>query len=88
MKSPGQRDFSAQEIIHHLMSLKLGSSSFHVVPVSLNGSRRISRSSSDGELIPTNSLLDIYATREKHAGSRNNKDGGDALIRLQNKLKS
>ena len=67
MKSLGQRDFSAQEIMHHLMSLKLVSSSFHVVPVNLNGSRRISRSSSDGELITTNSLLDIYATREKHS---------------------
>ncbi|CAH3032686.1 unnamed protein product [Porites lobata] len=39
MKSLGQRDFSAQETMHHLMSLKLVSSSFNVVPISLNGSR-------------------------------------------------
>ena len=67
MKSLGQCDFSAQEVMHHLMSLKLVRSSFVVVPISLNGSRRISRSLSDGELVTNESLLDIYATREKHA---------------------
>ena len=67
MKSLGQRDFSAQEVMHRLMSLKLVSSSFVVVPISLNGSRRISRSLSDGELVTNESLLDIYAIREKHA---------------------
>ena len=43
MKSLGQRDFSAQETMHHLLSLKLVSSSFNVIPVSLNGSHKIKK---------------------------------------------
>ena len=31
IKSAGERDFSAQEIMHHIMSLKLVSSSFNVI---------------------------------------------------------
>ena len=64
MKSLGQRDFSAQETMHHLMSLKLVSSSFNVIPVSLNGSRKIKTNSLDGDLVTKDSLLDVYA---KHA---------------------
>ena len=41
MKSLGERDYTAQETMHHLLSLKLHSSSFKVIPVSLNGSRRV-----------------------------------------------
>ena len=51
MKSLGQRDFSAQETMHHLMSLKLVSSSFNVIPISLDGSRRISNKSCDASLV-------------------------------------
>ena len=58
MKSLGQRDFSAQETMHHLMSLKLVSSSFNVVPISLNGSRRINTYTPDGDNITNDSLLD------------------------------
>ena len=43
MKTLGQRDFSAQEAMHQLMLLKLISSSFNVIPVSLNGSRKIKK---------------------------------------------
>ena len=67
MKSLGQRDFSAQETMHHRMSLKLVSSSFNVIPVSLNGSRKIKTNSADGDLITNDLLLDVYATREKYA---------------------
>ena len=67
MKSLGQRDFSAQETMHHLMSLKLVSSSFNVVPISLNGSRRINTNSFDGALVTNESLLDVCANREKYA---------------------
>ena len=49
-----------------LLSLEVVSSSFVVIPVSLNGSRRISRSSSDGEILKNGSLLNIFATCEKH----------------------
>ena len=50
MKTVGERDYPAQEIMHHLHSLKLHSSSFTVIPVSINGSRRINLSSADGEV--------------------------------------
>ena len=51
MKTLGERDYAAQETMHHLLSLKLHSSSFQVIPVSLNGSRRIRNNASveDGE---------------------------------------
>lgn len=39
MKSLGQRDFSAQETMHYLLSLKLVSLS-SVIPISLNGSHK------------------------------------------------
>ncbi len=41
IKSLGERDYAAQETMHHLLSVKLHSSSFKVMPVSLNGSRRV-----------------------------------------------
>ncbi len=51
MKSLGERDYAAQETMHHLLSLKLHSSSFKVMPVSLNGSRKVrdTESIEDGE---------------------------------------
>ena len=33
--------YSAQEIMHHLLPLKLTSRSFNVVPINLNGPRRV-----------------------------------------------
>ena len=41
LRTFGQRDFSAQETMHLLLSLKLYSTTFNVVPVSLHGSRKI-----------------------------------------------
>jgi hypothetical protein len=41
MKYLGERDYAAQETVHHLLSLKLNSSSLKAMPVSLNGSRRV-----------------------------------------------
>ena len=67
MKSLGQRDFSAQETMHHLMSLKLVSSSFNVIPVSLNGSRKMKTNSPDGDVVTNDLLLDVYAKRDKFA---------------------
>ena len=37
MKTLGERDYEAQETMHHLLSLKLRSSSFNIMLVSLNG---------------------------------------------------
>ena len=62
MKTLGQSDkFSAQETMHHLLSLNLLSASFNVVPISLNGSRRLN-------ITTTDSLLDSYAERNKYQG--------------------
>ena len=71
MKTLGERDYAAQETMHHLLSLKLHSSSFNVIPVSLNGSRRVrnNTSSEDSETCTTNSLLDVYANREQYDSS-------------------
>ena len=64
IKTSGERDFSAQETMHHLLSIKLDSSSFNVVPISLEGSRRIRQNVTD-EKATDDSLLDIYADREQ-----------------------
>ncbi|CAB3977795.1 ATP-dependent DNA helicase PIF1 [Paramuricea clavata] len=68
MKSLGERDYAAQETMHHLLSLKLHSSSFKVMPVSLNGSRRVRDTASidEGESCTDYSLLDVYANREQY----------------------
>ena len=41
MKTFGERDFSAQETMHLLLSLKFYSTTFDVLPINLNGSRRV-----------------------------------------------
>ena len=66
MKTLGQRDFSAQETIHHLLSLNFFSSSFIVFPVNLNGSHRLNLSDAPNEEVTTDSLLDTYAQRDKY----------------------
>ena len=63
MKTLGERDFSAQETMHLLLSLKLYSTSFDVVPINLNGSRRIQTHLKEESICTTESLLDIYANR-------------------------
>ena len=67
MKTVGQKDFSAQESMHCLLlSLKLYSTTFTVLPVSLNGFRRIKSNVANTSLPCTDdSLLDIYAKRGK-----------------------
>jgi hypothetical protein len=44
MKSLGERDISAQETMHLLLSLKLYATTFKVLPINLNGSRKIDTS--------------------------------------------
>jgi len=41
IKSVGERDYSIQEVMHHLLSLKLYSSTYSVISASLEGSRKI-----------------------------------------------
>lgn len=66
MKTLGERDYAAQETIHHLLSLKLHSSTFSVIPLSLDGSRKVrtNLSNEDGDTCTDNSLLDVYANRD------------------------
>ena len=72
MKSLGERDYAAQETMHHLLSLKLHSSSFKVIPISLNGSRRVRdiESLEEGESCTDYSLLDVYAKRHDYDNSQ------------------
>lgn len=61
MKSLGQRGFSAQEVMHDLFLLKLVSSSFNVLPISLNGSCKVKTTSGNEDVVTNDSLLDVYA---------------------------
>ena len=67
MKSVGERDWSAQEVMHHIMSLKLVSSTYQVFKLSLEGSRRILISNGCVDTKP--SFLDHYADRCNYQGS-------------------
>lgn len=66
IKRLGERDFSAQETVHHLLSLKLHSATFHVKSFSLNGSRRLQKSGNpDNRNCTSDSFLDVYANRNR-----------------------
>ena len=68
MKAVGQRDLSIQEVMHHILSIKLVSSSFQVITTSLDGSRKV-QLTADGSLNTKPSLFDTYAGRaiyERH----------------------
>ena len=73
MKCLGERDYAAQETMHHLLSLKLHSSSFNVIPISLNGSCEVNTnrylSNNGDDNCTNNSLLDVYANRHKYDNS-------------------
>ena len=73
MKSLCERDYAAQETMHHLLSLKLHNTSFKVMPVSLNGSRRVRDTATieEGESCTDYSPLDVYANREQYGSSPN-----------------
>lgn len=62
IKAVGERDFSVQEVMHHILSLKLVSSSFQVQNVSVDGSRKIDLSGN--EITTEASILDNYAKKK------------------------
>ena len=62
MRAVGLRDMSIQEVCHQILKQKLFSSSFEVITVSLDGSRKVENI--EGELISKMSYLDVYASRE------------------------
>ena len=69
MKSVDERDYAAQETMHHLLYLKLHSSSFKVMLVSLNGSRRVRNTAEEGESCTDHSLLAVY-NRERYESAQ------------------
>ena len=50
MRAVGQRDMSIQQVMHHILSIKLISSTFQVITTSLEGSRKV-KQSNDGSLL-------------------------------------
>lgn len=63
MKTLGERDFSAQETMHLLLSLKLYSTTFDVLSINLNGSRRVQTRVKDQSVCTSESMLVTYANR-------------------------
>lgn len=56
MRAVGQRDMSIQEVMHHILSIKLISSTFQVITTSLEGPRKV-KLSNDGSL-----YTEVYLT--------------------------
>ena len=63
MKTLDERDLSAQETMHLLLSLKLYSTTFDVLPINLNGSRRVQTRVKDQSVCTSESMLDTYTNR-------------------------
>ena len=61
-RAVGQRDMSIQEVMHHILSIKLVSSSFQVITTSLDGSQKV-KLTKDGSLSTEPLLRDSYAGR-------------------------
>lgn len=59
-----EKETFKRETMYHLLSLKVVSSSFNVIPINLNGSCNIKKNLPDGDIATNDSLLDVYA---KHA---------------------
>ena len=68
LRAVGQRDFSAQETAHLLMSEPLYACSFGFVTLSLNGSRLVLKTlgTDDGRQATSPSALEDYADRSRH----------------------
>ena len=67
MKTLGERNYAAQETMHHLLSLKLHSSTYSVIPICLNGSRKVHTNVSEDDDTCTDYLhLDVYANRHQY----------------------
>jgi len=69
IQSVGERDFSAQETAHLLLSLPLYRCTFNFVTVSLDGNRKVrpvTNASGSEDLATELSLLDTYAIRMEH----------------------
>ena len=58
--------YSAQQIMHHLPPLKLTSRSFNVVPINLNGPRRVKVNRADADITTHDSILGTNSKRQKY----------------------
>ena len=65
LKTVGQRDYSIQEVMHHLLSIKFISATHEVITASLDGSRRV-HLKANNQICTVPSLLDTYAERYKY----------------------
>ncbi len=63
IRAVGERDFSAQETAHMLLSLPLVSCTFSFATLSLTGDRQIMKDAESGQLVVQQSLLDHYRNR-------------------------
>lgn len=63
IRAVGERDFSAQETAHMLLSLPLVSCTFSFITLSLTGDRRIVEDAESGQLVVQQSLFDHYCNR-------------------------
>ena len=52
--------------MHHLLPLKLTSCSFNVVPINLNGPRRVKVNRADADITTHDSILGTYSKRQKY----------------------
>ena len=64
IKSVGERDMGIQEVMHCIMSLKFVSSTFNVIFISLDGSKKLNIK--DGIIEMQESMVDMYANRKHH----------------------
>ena len=71
LKCVGERDYSAQETCHMLLSLPLYSCSFNFATVNLDGSKKLSRNAESGYLVMKTSIIEAYASRDNSLASHN-----------------
>ena len=64
IRAVGERDFSAQETAHMLLSLPLISCTFSFYTLSLTGCRKVIRNAEMDEISLHRSILDLYGTRD------------------------
>jgi len=65
LKTVGQRDYSIQEVMHHLLSIKFVRATHEVITASCDGSRRVQLGATN-EICTVPSIVDIYAERCKY----------------------
>ena len=65
LKTVGQRGYSIQEVMHHLLSIKFVSANNEVITASLDGSRRVQLRAKH-QISTAPSIVDIYAERHNY----------------------